>query len=213
MIAELKITFERLPDALLQIIQHSFPINNAAGLPAIINKSIFKNKNYDHCFVHGFEVPDATLLFLIVGNDLSVHVEIPFRNNQFVSHKTKVNSYSQNLMNALKNRKIEMKKIRKEVIISTEDSYILVGKIPNKNKEFLRTLTKDMYRLIILPIVVSLLTWLAFSFHWIDKIDKIVPTFVSGISAFVSIILWYLFSDFAVAKEKTFKFELINEDK
>lgn len=208
MIAELKLTFQNRPDNLLQIVQTAFQNQNVT-LQTIINNTIYQNRPlYHNCFVHGFQATDATLLFQIIGNDLLIHIEIPPTNNLFVSLRAKVNAYYRNLIGQLKNNNISVDKIEQEAMILSEDSYILIGKIPNKNKEFMKQLNKDKFRILIVPSVLLLLNILAKYLKLIDKIE----TAVAGlISVLLGLIIWYGLDYFMLTSDNSFKFEPINE--
>ena len=208
MIAELKLTFQNRPNNLLQIVQATFQNHNVA-LQTIINNTIYHNRPlYHNCFVHGFQATDATLLFQIIGKDLLIHIEIPTTNNLYVSLRAKVNAYYRNLIGQLKNNNISIDKIEQEVMIMSEDSYILIGKIPNKNKEFVKQLDKDKFRIIIVPTVLLLLNIGAKYLKLIDKIE----TAVAGLlSVFLGLIIWYGLDYFMLSKDTSFKFEPINE--
>jgi hypothetical protein len=208
MIAELKITFQNRPDNLLQIVQTTFHNHNVT-LQTIINNTIYHNSPlYHNCFVHGFQATDATLLFQVIGNDLLIHIEIPPTNNLFVSLRAKVNAYYRNLIGQLKNYNISIDKIEQEVMIMSEDSYIFVGKIPNKNKDFAKQLYKDKFRIIIVPTVLLLLNIFAKYLQLIDKIETAVAGFIS---VFIGLIIWYGLDYFLISKDDYFKFEPINE--
>lgn len=208
MTAELKLTFNNTPQNLLNIIQVLFPTNNVP-LINIINNTAYKNRPILHnCFVHGFQAVDSTLLFQITGHELVIQIELPPTNNLFVALKTKVNSYNQILINYFKNNNIDTSKINQEVIISTEDSYILVGKIPNRNKEFSKELENNKLRLLIIPITILLLNIGAKKLGWISNIESIVS---SSISTLIAIIIWYIVEYLTFSNDdKTFKFQPIN---
>ena len=208
MITELKLTFQNRPNNLLQIVQTTFQNHNVA-LQTIINNTIYHNRPlYHNCFVHGFQATDATLLFQIIGNDLLIHIEIPPTNNLFVSLRAKVNAYYRNLIGQLKNNNISIDKIEQEVMIMSEDSYILIGKIPNKNKEFVKQLDKDKFRIIIVPTVLLLLNIGA---KYLKLIDKIETAIAGLLSVFLGLIIWYGLDYFMLSKDTSFKFEPINE--
>lgn len=208
MIAELKITFPNREDNLLSIIKTSYQNNNLT-LATIINNTIYKNRvTYHNCFDHGFQATDATLLFQIIGSELLVHIEIPTTNNLFVSLCTKVNTYFKNIISTLKNYGISIDKIDQEVLISSEDSYIFIGKIPNRNKEFLKRLENDKLRIIIIP---SVLLILNLSAKYIKLIDNIQSTIISFFSAIVGLVFWYVLDYMMLTNDKNFKYEPINE--
>ncbi|MDY0987068.1 hypothetical protein SOM12_06550 [Flavobacterium sp. CFBP9031] len=121
--------------------------------------------------------------------------------------KTKVNSYHKILINYFENNNIDTSKINQEVIISSEDSYILVGKIPNRNKEFSKELENNKLRLLIIPITILLLNIGAKKLGWISNIESIVS---SSISTLFAIIIWYIVEYLTFTNEKTFKFQPIN---
>lgn len=208
MIAELTLTFKKQPANLLQIIQTAF-LNRNLLLQQIIDNTIYQHRAlYHDCFVHGFQATDATLLFQIIGSDLVVHIEIPPTNNLFVSLRAKVNSYYQNLYQLLTNNGVSSEDITQQVMISAEDSYILVGKLPNRKKDFLKQIDKDKYRIIIVPTVLLMLSIVAKYLKLIEKIETAIVAFVSAI---VGIIIWYLIEYFRLTDDKSFKFEPINE--
>jgi len=207
MTAELKLTFKNTPANLLQIVQNIFPANNVA-LVTVINNSVYRNRpNYHSSFVHGHQAVDATLLFQITGHELMIQIELPPTNNLYVSLKSKVTSYHNMIMNYLENQKIETDNINQEVIISSENSYILVGKIPNRNKEFSKELDNNKLRIIIIPVTILLLNVGAKKLGWVNNIETIVA---SSISTLIAIIIWYVVEFLTFTSEKTFKFEPIN---
>ncbi|WP_320492821.1 hypothetical protein [Flavobacterium sp. CFBP9031] len=136
-----------------------------------------------------------------------IQIELPPTNNLYVALKTKVNSYHKILINYFENNNIDTSKINQEVIISSEDSYILVGKIPNRNKEFSKELENNKLRLLIIPITILLLNIGAKKLGWISNIESIVS---SSISTLFAIIIWYIVEYLTFTNEKTFKFQPIN---
>lgn len=208
MIAELKLTFQNRPDNLLQIIQQGYQNQNLT-LTAIINNTIYQNNPiYHNCFVHGFQATDAILLFQIIGNDLLIHIEIPPTNNLFVSLRAKVSEYYRNIIGILRNNNVSIDNINQEVMITSENSYILVGKINDRKKEFKKRLNKDKYKLFIAPTILLLLTLIAKYFKFIDKIETVIVGFVSVV---IGLLVWYILDYYMIDIDDNFRFEPINE--
>lgn len=208
MIAELKLTFENPPDNLLLMIQTIFPLNNVS-LQNIINNTIYQNSTIVHSsFVHGYQAADSALLFQITGHELVIHIEMNPTNNLYISLKKKVNSYNSIMINYFKNNNIDTKKINKEVIISSEDSYILVGKIPDRNKEFRKELDNNKLRLIIIPVIVIFMNIAAKALGFVDKIESVV---CGSVSMLLAILIWYLVEYVTFeGDDNEFKFKPIN---
>lgn len=205
--AEIKITFTTIPNNLQDILIEAFPSN--IPLANIISNSIYQNQHiYHNCFVHGIQSTDAVLLFQIVGTELIVHIEIRFSDNIFVTLKQKINSYHTNILNCLKNKNIEIKNLKSEAIIISEDSYLFTGQITSKNQEFIKQLDKDKFRLLILPTTLIIITYLAYKLGAIRSYET---AMVSVISQFTAILLWYLIDYFFLKSKSEFKFQNINE--
>ncbi|MEO4005013.1 hypothetical protein [Flavobacterium sp. CAU 1735] len=147
MIAELKLTFNIVPHNLLHSLQGLFPLNGSSLIEVISNTIYAPKPNLHSSFSHGFQAADSTLLFQITGHELMIHVELPPSNNLYLSLKRKVNSYHDILITFFKNNGVNIDSIEQEVMISSEDSYILIGKIPNRNTEFKNELDNNKFEL------------------------------------------------------------------
>ena len=205
--AELTIKFKNIPENLLQIIQQSF--SSKISLENVIANSIYSDRIiYHDCFLHGFQTTEIIILFQIIGNDLIVHLETPNTNNVFITLKNKINSYYKNIIQKLKNNKIEIKELKPEVIIIAEGTYLFTGSIPSKGKEFLKQLDRDKFRLIILPFVLVVMNFTAYKFKIMENFNNAMISFISQI---IAVTLWYLFEHFSLIKSQEFKFQNINE--
>jgi hypothetical protein len=205
MTAELRIIFKNSSNNLLKILQKNFKSNHT--LSEIIQNTVYGSKSnfYQSYFVHGFSTIDVILLFTITGNELIVHVEVPNSNNLFNSLKTKIDTYYNNIVSNLTMDVNSFEIEKSEVIISSENSYIIIGKIPNPKKEFFKSLERDKVRLIITPLITLCLTFILKSFNLIQNIESII---LGTISAFLGLFIWYLVDYWKMSKENGFKYEL-----
>ena len=206
--AEITLTFKEQQSNLLLLLQTIFPLNQNT-LANIIGLTIYQNRQTFHnCFVHGFHATDATLLFQIIGNEMKIHLEVPQQSNLFTSLQAKVNSYFDNIMTNLKSHKIETDKIEAEVIILSEDSYLITGKRQSRWQHFVEELDKDKLRLIIIPTVLLLMNIGAKKFGFVNNIESSV---VGICSMALALILWYVIDFFSFTKNKVFKYQPIND--
>lgn len=205
--AEITLSFKQRQDNLRQILQTTFPLNQNT-VTDIIGLTIYQKREIFHnCFDHGFHATDATLLFQIIGNDMKIHLEVPQQNNLFTSLQAKVNSYFDNLITNLKSNNVDTDTIEAEVIILSEDSYLLTGKRVSKKQHFIEELNKNKLRLIIIPTVLLLMNIGAKKFGLVEKIESA----VMGVSSMAfALIFWYIIDFFSFSKNKTFKYQPIN---
>lgn len=203
MIAELKLTFEIIPQNLLNSIQGLFPLNGTSMAQVIANTIYSPKPNLHNSFLHGFQAADSTLLFQITGHELMIHIELPPSNNLYLSLKRKVNSYHDILITFFKNNGVDINTIKQEVMISSEDSYILIGKIPNRNVEFRKELDNNKLRIIFIPIGLLLVNLIGKKLGWISNIETVV---VSSCSLVVALIIWYITEYLTFKNDNQFKF-------
>jgi hypothetical protein len=138
---------------------------------------------------------------------MKIHLEVPQQNNLFTSLQAKVNSYFDNLITNLKSNNVDTDTIEAEVIILSEDSYLLTGKRVSKKQHFIEELNKNKLRLIIIPTVLLLMNIGAKKFGLVEKIESA----VMGVSSMAfALIFWYIIDFFSFSKNKTFKYQPIN---
>jgi len=207
MIAELTIKFHSIPDDIKETIKNSF--STGISLKKVISNSIYsQNQTYHDCFFHGFQTTEIVILFQISANDLIVHLETPNVSNVYITLTNKINSYYKKIIQKLVNHKIETKKLKPEVIILSEGASLFTGTIPNKNEEFIKQLDKDKFRLIIFPVTLFVINYVAYKFKFVDNINSL---FISAISQTLAIFVWYVFDHYSFKANDKFNFQNINE--
>jgi hypothetical protein len=154
-------------------------------IESVIGFTIYRNQPELHtCFTHGYLSTDATLLFTTTGNEIKIHIECRGPQNSFGRLKHIVDVYFKQCKIFLSNNNSKI--ITQRVIINSEESYLLTGKITDSLDDFFSELKKQIYRIIFIPFTISIIT----VFFTPNDFAKSIVTFVGGV---LGIIFWFLF--------------------